>query len=294
MIISVIGGRGAGKGFYIGALIPALEKLLPGRFHFSLQPINEATRERFSKAYKTRLYHEQKILDPTQSASVDRTVSTPMTYRLTTTESRMRRAINIVFFDSAGEDMQKLQTMSNQVRYICESGTGGIIFLIDPLQVIPIRRELEKRGIPLPKYDASVEPENIQARLRELFERRFGMKSTERIHVPVAFMLSKTDVLAKLFSSEPKLMRQGNHPGFFNLNEADAVQTEVKALIQNYMGDGFIGNALSGFECFRFFGVSATGRAIVGDKVEMMTPIRVEEPFLWLLSLNGVLKTGRK
>jgi hypothetical protein len=60
------------------------------------------------------------------------------------------------------------------------------------------------------------------------------------------------------------------------------------------MGGGFSNRVRSGFSQYKFFGVSSLGRQPDGrGQLESVSPIRVEDPFLWLMHLLGQVKASK-
>jgi len=289
-IIAIIGGRNTGKGHYIASLVNRLENEIGQQFRFSLRMLGDDTRERFENDYRTPLYRNRRIIQPTQSAMVDARVKTPMVFRLTIGEGSRLKALNLSFFDSAGEDMSSLDTLSTEARYICYA--SGIIFLLDPLQIDAIRQKLPAEL--LPPRDPQAEPTYIVERLRELFERQFHLAPTARVSTPVAFVLSKADTLLALIEPGSALKMTGEHFGYLNLADVQSVHTEIENYLQSWMGSGFSNRVEKGFANFHYFSVSSLGRPPTKDgKVEGISPIRVEDPFLWILYKAGLIKGQR-
>lgn len=286
--IAVIGGRGTGKGHYIATLIHRLENETGTQFGFSLGMLGDQTRQRFENDYRTPLIRNKELLQPTPSATIDASVKSPMIFRLTTQAGTS--AINISFFDSAGEDMKSLDAMSSEARYICSA--AGIIFLLDPLQIDAVRQKLPPASLPL--RDVAGEPVYIVERLRELFERQGGLAATKKIKTPVAFVLSKVDTLFPIIDRASALRGTGGHFGAFKLTDAESVNTEVQNYLDSWMGAGFSNRVRSGFAQYKFFGVSSLGRQPDGrGQLESVSPIRVEDPFLWLMHLLGQVKASK-
>lgn len=289
-IISIIGGRGTGKGHYIATLVHRLEQEVGSQFNFSLRMLGDDTRERFEDDYRAPLFRRKSLLPATQSATVDSRIKSPMVFRLTFRDGRRLRAVNLSFFDSAGEDMQSLQTLSTEARYICFS--AGIIFLLDPLQIEAVRQQLPPEI--LPAHDPKSEPAYIVERLRDLFERQFNLSATTQIKTPVAFVLSKVDTLLPIIDAGSALKRTGEHFGYFNLTDSQSVHTEIWSYLRSWMGGRFSNRVETNFANFHYAGVSSLGRTPnKHGKLETVSPIRVEDPFLWILYQLSLIK-GRK
>jgi hypothetical protein len=288
-IIAIIGGRETGKGHYIATLVHRLENEVGQEFNFSLRMLGDDTRERFERDYRTPLFAKKTLIAGTVSATVDSTVKMPMVFRLTFQEGNRTRAINLSFFDSAGEDMQNLDIMSSEARYI--GYASGIVFLLDPLQIDSVREKLPIEALP-PKLPLA-EPTYIVERLRELFERQHQVSATVKVSTPVAFVLSKVDALFPILDPSSELRHTGEHFGSFNLADAQSVHAEIWSYLQAWKG-GLPGRVDSGFRNYQYFGTSSLGRP--PDKkgnIETVSPIRVEDPFLWILYKLNLVK-GRK
>lgn len=285
-IIAIIGGRATGKGHYIATLINRLENEVGAQFRFALHMLGDETRERFDEDYRIPLFRKKSIIQPTQSAMVESRIKTPMVFRLTLAEKQKLRAVNLSFFDSAGEDMQSLDVLSTEARYICFA--AGIIFLLDPLQIDAVRQLLPERI--LPERDPEVEPTYIVQRLRELFERQFNLPPTKKIKTPVMFVLSKADMLLPIIDPGSALRMTGEHFGSLNLSDSQTVHTEVWNYLQNWMGSNFTNLVDTHFENYRFAAISSLGRAPDGSKIDAINSIRVEDPFLWILYKIGLIK----
>jgi hypothetical protein len=289
-IIAIIGGRNTGKGHYIATLIQRLENEVGRQFQFSLRMLGDDTRERFPNDYYNPLFVNKTLIQPTQSAFVNSQIKMPMVFRLTFGDRKKLRAINISFFDSAGEDMESLDTMSTEARYIYNA--SGIVFLLDPLQIDAVRERLPDEDLP-PRYPQA-EPQYIVERLRELFERQFNLSATTKIKTPVAFVLSKVDMLLPLIDPSSALFTTGGHFGQVNLTDNQSIHTEIWNYLQAWTGAGFDNRVETSFANYHYFGVSSLGR--MPDKMgklESISPIRVEDPFLWIL-LQLDLVNGRK
>ena len=290
-LIAIIGAKNTGKGHYFGTLVYRLEHETGMQFQFSLRQLGDETRERYPTDYEKPLFERRTTLTPTTPAAVDHKTKTPMVFRLTLRDGkRTIKAVNLSFFDSAGEDMRSLDTMSTEARYI--SRAAGIIFLLDPLQIPAVRQQVPSAN--LPEADVNSQPVHIVERLIELFERERGLAAIDRIETPVAFVLSKIDMLLPILNPGSALFRTGEHFGYFNLSDAQTVHTEIWNYLQTWMGAGFPSRVETGFETHHYFGVSSLGRPPSDQgKLESISSIRIEDPLLWLLYKFGLI-SGKK
>ena len=59
------------------------------------------------------------------------------------------------------------------------------------------------------------------------------------------------------------------------------------------MGSGFDNKVRTYFDCYRYFGVSAFGRSPVGKKIESISPLRVEDPLLWVFNQLKIIEAKK-
>ncbi len=280
-LIAVIGGRGTGKSNYIAMLINQLENIAGVALGVAIRAVGDRTRERYERDFYAPLFRQNRVIPPTQTAAVDPATRTPMVFRLTTNEGGVA---NLVLFDTAGEDMQALSTMSSEARYILHA--DALLFLLDPLQIPAVRQMLPAEHLPPP--DPGAEPEYIVERLRELYEQYYGLKSAERITRPVAFTLSKIDMLLPLLDPGSGLRHNAE-------DDQDSVHAEIAACLEMWMGPRLTTLIRADFARYRYFGVSSFGRPPEGaasgaQTVTGLAPIRVEDPIRWILSEFGLLR----
>lgn len=289
-IIAVVGGKDTGKSHYIATLVNRLEHEVGANFGFGLRMLGDSTRTRFENDFRGPLFRRKTVLQTTQPGDVDSQVKMPMIFRLTLHAGGRRHALNLSFFDTAGEDMKSLDRMSVEARYI--TAASGIIFLLDPLQIEAVRQQLP--GANLPRPDPLSEPTYIIDRLRELFESQSRVTATQKVEVPVAFTLAKSDALFPIVEAGSLLRRPGEHFGVFNQAESRSLHTEIWNYLETWTGAGFNSRVEQGFARSCYFGVSSLGRQPDGDgRVETVSSLRVEDPFLWILHQLGLIKGSR-
>lgn len=283
--VAIIGGRGAGKSTYIAALVHRLKNEIGLMFGVGVGAVNDYTRNRYYQEFELPLFRYGRLLAPTRSATQEISTKTPMIFRITFP----KKVVNLVLFDTAGEDMQSLDTMSAEARYICYA--DGIIFLLDPLQIDSVRQQLAGTSIRLPPIDAGADPQLIVERLRQLYERQFNLKGTRKIRKPVAFTLAKVDALYGILDPASGLHRTGGHDGFVNLDDMQSIHTEIASYLQNWIGHSFENYVRAHFAMYQYFGVSALGQPPnENNEVESVSPHRVEDPLLWILYKLGLVK----
>jgi len=291
-IFAVIGAKDSGKSHYIAVLIDQIRKRVGPTMRLLLSAENDFTRERYKKDFYDPLFKNAETIRGTISALSDQKVSLPMIYEIRLVKDKpfkknvVTKYMTIVFFDTAGEDLEKENVMSTVNKYIYRS--NGIILLIDPLQLGIVRSRLPK-DTPLPgKYTETVD---ILERTTALIKNGQNLKETEKIKTPLAISFSKFDAVLSLVDPQFQLHRVGNHVGGFDMCDFEAVNSEMMSLLDQWNGQDIIQQAQTRYSRHAFFGLSSLGcNPDETHKVPQVVPKRVEDPFLWLLAENGIIK----
>jgi hypothetical protein len=291
-IIAIIGGSNTGKSHYIASLITHLQHVIGPNFDFSVSMLGDNTRMRWNRDFYTPLFEKKMVLQPTQSSTLNSDVKTPLMFRLTFRDGSHLRALNISFFDTAGEDMSSLRvdSLSVEARYICKA--DGLIVLLDPLQIDSIRQQLSD-SIQKPKPDPMARPEFIIGRLRELFEGYHHLSGSKKIPIPIAFTFSKVDTLRDLVAPDSAILQHSMHYKALDLQDVQSVSTEIGNYVQAWINTGFYNEIDYKFANYRFFGVSSLGNQPEASGKVKLEPLRVEDPFLWILYELKLIK-GKK
>lgn len=285
--IAIIGGRTTGKTNYIATLIKRMSDI-GGQFQFIVNRADDETIARWDREFYAPLFLRNKVINLTPSAAFDTVVKAPLLFRFTFRNGK--QALNIGFFDTAGEDMKSLNSMDIQARYICEA--DAIIFLLDPLQIDKVRNLLLQQDPHtfLPNVDVEASPANIVDRLLLLFKKVKEIPDTRGITVPVALTLSKIDALHPLIIQDPssRLRFPSSHSqlGRVDKLEVQSVSTEIASRLKDWIGPGFCRTIETRFPHHEYFGVSSLGSQpdpLTGDLMGPVAPFRVEDPFLWVL-----------
>lgn len=286
-IIAVIGGRGTGKSTYIATLIQRLEHEVGRNFNAGVLAKGDNTRRRYERDFYGPLYRDKQLIPPTQVDDI--TTRAPMVFRITFNSNR--QVANLVLFDTAGENMESFDAMTQQTKYILYA--DGVIFLLDPLQIDAVRDQLQ--GIssnPLPPRMPNSEPRYIVERLRELYEAQGAVKASQKVDKPIAFTLAKMDVLEPILdpASGPIVHGSGQHLGYLNGPDVQAVNTVIDSHLRTWMGEAFSEKVKQNFNKYAYFGVSPLGREPANGKIDSVAPTRVEDPLLWILGQLGIIK----
>lgn len=298
-VIAVVGGSNAGKSHYIVSLIKRLQHDIGPLFDFAVIRWSDETRQRWDKDFYRPLFLEHTVLQATRRAGAGNYfVKTPLVFRLTFTRGKHIEALNFSFFDTAGEDMTETnleQLNSAEARYIARA--DGLIVLFDPLQIAGVRQEVATQApqIRLPALNLRADPRHVLERLWELLERSGRrMSGSKQIQIPLACTFAKTDTLRAIVEPDSALLRASAHNGRFDLADMQSVHNELEQRLEEWL-PGFATTISAKFANYRFFGVSALGsQPVPGQRPHepehvSPSPVRVEDPFLWILSQFGLL-----
>jgi hypothetical protein len=220
----------------------------------------------------------------------------PLIYTLTVSGKNLfgqqvpRKAINLSFYDSAGEDLNSSDVMSNVNKYIY--GADGIILLLDPLQLTRVRDQLGN-SITLPQQNT--ETVDILERVADLIRNGRDLPSQRILKTPLAVAFSKLDALGSLIEPHYSVLAEPDHLHGFDEADSAAVSGEMEALIAQWQGEALLHQVRNHFKRYRFFALSALGCNPGPDhRIPQVIPRRVEDPFLWLLSLHGLTKPRKR
>jgi len=295
-IIAVIGAKEAGKSHYLAILIDQIKNKVGPNLDMMLESINDETINRYRNDFYNPIFREGRIITGTVSALADNKVQRPLVYSLTlmgkdiTGKKKIKDAFVIVFFDTAGEDLNDEDTMSIVNKYIYRS--NGIILLIDPLQLHEVRQKLVKNvGLP----NINTETGDIITRTTRLIQKGQNLQETDRISIPLAIAFSKIDALTNIVDSQSQLLFSSNHTDGFDVKDFQAVNNDMIAFLDKWGGRDLIYQVKNRYKKYGFFGVSALGcNPHDTKKIPKVLPRRVEDPFLWVLAENGIIRRIKK
>jgi hypothetical protein len=290
-IISVVGASQAGKSVYMTTLLYMLEKYTCQSIDASLIAGSSAYNDEI-RENQERIFEKNIMLDPTPKQHID-----PLIENLKFKDDKIP-AMTLIFYDIPGEGMTDKEYIEKHGEHIKNS--DGIIFLVDPLQMSTLRKKIsianrEYRGDFTEKYQ---EPRDI---IVYLFENFISKQSNEKTNIPTAVVVTKSDMLRNL-NDEEYITRNSNifknyeHKRFFNLNEFENIDGEVKKFLGKVDG-AFKGAMDAYFSTTGYFAVSSLGcnpQNLQIDSSTSINPLRVDEPFLWLLYQMNYLDGGRE
>jgi len=292
LIFAVIGAKEAGKSHYLAILIEQIRKVVGPALGVLLEPLNDQTIRRYREEFYEPVFRRGTVIHGTVSALVDRRVQMPLVYTLTLEgkglfgRRRIRGVVTLVFFDTAGEDLDDEDTMATVNKYIYRS--DGIILLLDPLQLPKVRDRLAATT-PLPARIG--EAADIVSRTTRLILAGRQLPPGAMIPTPLAVAFSKLDAVEPLIDPQLQLNAGADHHRGFDSADFQAVNAEMQALLAEWEGEVIPQQVRARYRSFGFFGLTALGCNPHGDqRIPRILPRRVEDPFLWLLHHHRLIK----
>lgn len=300
MIIAVVGGRDTGKSHFISVLIHELQtRICPLVMDGTFNAINDDVYQRYMENFYNRVYIQGEVLDltPPVLSYAESSAKKPLIYEMVIPVTPIKnRRYTFVFYDTAGEDVKNAEIMQTVNRYIGKA--SGIIFLLDPVQMLELRRQMDDDEI---RSSSSISEreieaqENVLRRVASLIRAEKGIHRDGKINIPVSITFSKYDVLKRFFPKGSMVLQPSGYlkDGTLNKQEWFTVNQEIEAMLKECGEASFVQNVRNNFSRYSFFTVSALGQQPQitkgGKKIREPKPHRVEDPFLWLLKENNVI-----
>ena len=292
-IFVILGPRGAGKSHYIAVLINQLKNYVSSEFDGVLHAANDSTTLRYRDMYYRRLFEEKRKLLPTKSFDISNESREPLIYYLRLFDEERPKVYTFAFFDTAGEDLTSSGKISSLSMDAFITNAAGIVYLVDPLQVKYINNRINVENKPSVGPDVSDILNNICQTIRG----NKKIRSKDKIDIPLAVCLTKCDVLMKnaendeedkvLFGKNASVFIPREH-GKYDEENFLQIDAELSEYLRRTVGDNFI-QMVNGFKEHCFFAVSALGCNPVGSSLPRgVSPMRVEDPFIWLLNREGL------
>lgn len=307
-IISVVGTRSSGKSHYIAVMINELQRRIAPALGASVQAFVDMSGAYSADAiYRRtkydRLYGKQETLEMTQSnfTGMRGEDKQPLVYTFDYVGRSIVRSkrFTLAFFDAAGEDLQDPHLMATVNRYLGHS--AGIIFLIDPLQIPEVLSQVEAAAGHASTSTGAVagsSPDAVMANILALIRQSRGIRPTRPIDIPVAVAFSKFDEIEPIVPAGMAVRVPSPHCGVGAFVESDRVtiDAEMRSLLASWGMQSFLMQAQANLRSYSFFAVSSLGlrnAPDAGGHVHRPLPHRVEDPLLWIMERNGLMKRTR-
>ncbi len=288
--IAIVGDTFSGKSHYIGALIHQIQQ-------GELQRADRYARfdcmtQDIEKEYITNiikpLFQDKRQLAGTQMAV--ETNRPPLIYELIlgVSPERPARRINLILYDASGEDLAIKERMVQFSRYVF--GANAIIFLADPTSMPEIYNLLPaflQKKAATGRTSSSV----LNSMIRLIEDYRGYGTGARLSSTPIAITITKSDLLKQLTSIQHQysFLRKPVYHGAINLQDLDAVNQEVRQLLEEYEERTLL-QSTRNFAKVRFFATSATGYAPdMNGNYPAVDPCRCLDPILWILHELDIL-----
>ena len=288
MVIALIGAKNVGKSHYIAVLIHELKNRLGRKLGASLSAMDEQTIMRYKNDFERYIYVDKVTIPITASAHTRIEGKYPLVYKLMLPKSgffggKSDIAVNLVFFDTAGEDLTNIDTISTEAKYIANA--DGLIFLLDPIQLPDVQNQINM-DVDNVSMDDQQEVLNRATQIIQLNNNSLNSK----IKIPVALSFTKIDLLEGVI--DPLLLKASNHDGYFDKGDNDLVHTLFSSYVDKWAGPNLINFLDMHYTDYSFLGLSAIGSNPdnTGRIKKGINPFRVEDPLLWILHKKGILK----
>jgi hypothetical protein len=226
---------------------------------------------------------ENKVIDRTQ-----REVK-PLFVFIATRQDEENEAVAIHFRDIAGEHFNRVQSIQNEMPWLGYS--EGLLILLDPEQFPTVRKKLITR----PDYEKKNVP-----RARDLIKRihtayrQMTKKQIKKVDIPTAVAVNKIDMINRLEGlrlDQTLISGETQSGGFSESLHIHKRRRVLEPLVGKgpKWGDDIFNAMDTYFENWEIFAVAATGKSPERSQDGLyfpggIKPIRVIEPFIWLLS----------
>ena len=315
-VIAIIGARNSGKSNYFGVLIDFLKHRYSHEVGFMIFDQETWSINEEKPINSDRLYHnrygrklfgneERVAIEQTRRVEITSENRIPLIYRLefpkrpwhyVTRPFAPASALDLVFFDTAGEDLRDEEVIEESCRYIL--GASGIIFVIDPFRYPGVYSQLPQAlRDRLPRVDArsayaDVEdhPSRLVHNVIRLYEKWVGVPAGGKINVPAAFALSKCDMLDGILDRSSLILKDSRHEGGFNLSDCTRLSHEVRERIREW--DNQLCHQAEKFRSTCYFAFSSLGELPDENmRIGSVSPCRIADPLLWVLWRLGYIRT---
>jgi hypothetical protein len=293
-IVGMVGGTFSGKSHYVAALIKQIE--LEGALSdvgcIRFSPMNDDTRERYRRDFYEPLFIQKRILPPnppTPAGELIKPLVYVMVFERKNARPRIRR-VNLILFDTGGEDMSDEVKIAQISRYIINA--HGLIFLVDPMSVPGIVEHLPfhlRPKNPPPESFRNLDP------VINILSRQLGVMPGNPLPVPIAITMAKSDLLRYLLQgpdTDPVFLQRPDYSQGYAAQDAEMVDAEVTEIIRRYQGANLLNNK-NAFTKAKFCAASATGMAADDRGVFLdVHPLRCVDPLRYILSELGVIENS--
>ncbi len=289
-MIGLVGSKGSGKTVLMTVLVKHMRDVIGKRYDADIRiatdnPDGQQGLSSYKENREKPLY-SGRTLPMGTSQLATRQYATPIVLRW-----RTRKSTLLSFVDSAGEDLNDLETaFTLQYLSVCDS----LIITLDPF-ALPGARARLKLPAEATQVDDDV-PLEVVSRITEILRTEHKVKDKKKIGLPVAIVFTKIDAFYPAMNQNNPIMANANPVPAYDNADGEAVHEHVRALLEEWGADDIDRVMRQNYSDYRYFAVSAlgaepdytTGQVDAGG----VRPHRVEDPVLWLMSKAGTVKSA--
>lgn len=302
--ISIVGDTSSGKTHFIAVLIDQLKRGLlmqTGTGGTRLMALSPETERKYREEYFIPILQERNARLPgtargTFDAQGRPIPHDPLAYQLTLQDrqTNQTRSVNLLLYDLPGEEIADSTLIVQFGEHILRS--DAIIYLADPVTISQVRERLPAHLQPSASAISTRSAHEVLANIMYRFEQYQKIQPGATIDVPIAIMLSKSDLLKytipvmqhrNYLIFQPKVYDGKAHP-----QEIARIHQEVESCLRAY-GEHALLQISSRFTNLNFFAVSATGGPPDSHgKYVHLEPLHCLDPFIWILWKLGCLEAA--
>lgn len=294
-IISIIGGKGCGKSYFVATL---LRQIFKGKIlnKYGISQLWECNgKDEYRKRFEMNL--EKKIPLPGTPSYTDIVKDNPPLLVELTKEEKVGKIFskNVVnrytysFFDAAGEGFEDESTLASVTPYLQNS--EALIFILDPNQVESIKEKI-RSNYPGAAIPSDKDWSHIINTTISVLRTTKNINSHSKIDIPACICISKWDYLTGIEGLLPDDLLVSNTDslnGAYDENTVVTISEEIRSLLAEWDGN-LINTVEQNFSDVTYFSFSAWGTSNTnGAGAPAIASYRVEDPYMWILHKSKLI-----
>ncbi len=169
------------------------------------------------------------------------------------------------------------------------------------MQFPTVRNQLDENTVSRASsvdWKQATRSDDIMSRVSKLIRNDRNMKSDAKIDIPVAAVFSKFDAIAQLIPEGSTILEISPHCSkkVFDMSDWHNVDNEIRSLLVEWGVESFMSQVDLNYMNHAYFAVSSLGmdnNPKENRKIDRPRPHRIEDPLLWILKENGVIKSSK-
>ncbi|MCP4213524.1 MAG: GTPase domain-containing protein [bacterium] len=281
IIIAIVGGPGSSKSHYLVELFHRLQQIKNDVGIIPQIIIGKETSD-FSEAYDVvhpRDGSTPRILPATQE---------PVRYHFVMDYKKTR--LILTFYDNPGENWEPAKMSARaeeRSKYIAYA--DGIILLVDLMQLENCRSLAKSMGKTLPNKRTWSQAELVDT----MYQEARKLIDTKTIYKPIAVCMTKVDEMAMDFGDDRKLYEEISARSLQLKPYDGRAQADLSGKLRKRLdrwSPGLGAIIESRFSKAGYFAVAPTGCSPARNgELKNFNPMRVEDPFVWILDHLNIL-----